>query len=276
MIIEMVKRGIPMPCILFANTGGEKPPTIAYLETFSDWLEQHGYPRVTEVRYKGNHGRYSTLQGACEANAVLPSLAYGGKSCSLKFKAEIQELFLQGRSRGPNKAPGFEPALEAWKNGLKVVRAIGYDAGVKDARREGKSEDDRYVYVYPLREFGMDRLACMESILAEKLPLPIKSSCYFCPASKQGELIWLHAHYPELFMHALLLEEIARPRLTTIEGLWRKSTKTRPGSWVTWALQEKLASREANGTLKLIPHQGPLPPNPDDEILRLTALKKAA
>src|SRR3546814_5636213 len=61
----------------------------------------------------------------------------------------------------------------------------------------GRAEDQRYFYIYPLREYHMDRLACMETILEAGLPLPIKSACYMCPASKPQELIWLHAHHPD-------------------------------------------------------------------------------
>lgn len=271
MIIEMVKRRIPIHAILFANTGSEKPETIAYLPIFSQWLVKNGYPPITIVAYKGNHDRYDSLHGACIANQVMPSLAYGGKSCSLKFKAEVQETFLQGKSKGPNKGPGLPSAISAWSAGLKVVRCIGYDAGAKDARRIGKSEDTRYIYVYPLREFGMDRLACMQTILDAGLPLPIKSACFMCPASKPQELIWLHAHHPDLFMMALEIEEISRPRFTTVEGLWRKSTKKRSGSWVEWAITEGLVVKNSCGTLSLVPHNGRLPSHPDDELLKLTA-----
>src|SRR3546814_19045396 len=90
------------------------------------------------------------------SNKVMPSLAYGGKSCSLKFKAEVQESYLQGKQRGPNQSPGYAPAVSSWSAGLKVVRCIGYDDGAKDARRIGKSEDQRYIYVYPLREYHME------------------------------------------------------------------------------------------------------------------------
>src|SRR3546814_2177361 len=119
-------------------------------------------------------------------------------------------------------SPGYAPAVSSWSAGLKVVRCIGYDDGAKDARRIGKSEDQRYIYVYPLREYHMDRLACMETILEAGLPLPIKSACFMCPASKPQELIWLHAHHPDLFMTALEIEEISRPRFTPVD---RKSTR---------------------------------------------------
>src|SRR3546814_10849396 len=93
----------------------------------------------------------------------------------------------------------------------------------------------------------MDRLACMETILEAGLPLPIKSACFMCPASKPQELIWLHAHHPDLFMTALEIEEISRPRITTVEVMWRKSTKKRSGSWVEWAIGEGLVQRNGDG-----------------------------
>src|SRR3546814_3262688 len=68
-----------------------------------------------------------------------------------------------------------------------------------------------------------------------------------CPASKPQELIWLHAHHPDLFMTALEIEEISRPRFMTVEGMWRKSTKKRSGSWVEWAIGEGLVKRNGDG-----------------------------
>ena len=276
MIIGLVQRGVPLPAILFANTGDEKPETIEYVDIFSRWLQAHGYPGVTTVAYKGNHDRYTTLGGSCLANQVMPSLAYGGKSCSIKFKREVQEAFLFGKGRGPNKKPGFGPAVEALASGLKVIRAIGYDAGAKDSRRSEIPEDARCRYIYPLREWKMDRLDCVKLIISVGLPVPVKSACYFCPASKPLELFWLHAHHPDLFMRALEIEEVSRHRFTTVEGLWRKSTKSRPGSWVAWAIREGLVQRNADGNLVLIPAQGPLPSHPDDELIRLASLKAAA
>jgi len=39
--------------------------------------------------------------------------------------------------------------------------------------------------------------------------VPIKSACFFCPASKHWELYWLAANHPELLERALLLERNA-------------------------------------------------------------------
>src|SRR3546814_16669707 len=133
------------------------------------------------------------------SNKVMPSLAYGGKSCSLKFKAEVQESYLQGKQRGPNQSPGYAPAVSSWSAGLKVVRCIGYDDGAQDARRIGKSEDQRYIYVYPLRAYHMDRLACMSTILEASFPLPIHSAFFIFQAFKPQQLLLIPTHPPHLF-----------------------------------------------------------------------------
>lgn len=276
MAIELVRRKIPVAAFLFADTGGEKPETIAYFDILSKWLRANGYPEVTRVAYQGSHGRYDTLAGNCIANNMLPSLAYGGRGCSHKFKSEVMDAYVLGKSRGPWKGPGLECVAEAKRRGLKVYRAIGYDAGPKDQRRPGIPEDRHFRYVYPLREFGLDRAGCYETILREGLPPPLKSSCTFCPASKPAELIWLHAVHPDLFMQALMIEENAQPKLDKIEGLWRKSTKTRSGSWVTWAISERLAERGDDGIVRLIPHHGPRPLHPDEILARDIAQKIAA
>ena len=266
MLIELVKHEVPIAAILFADTGGEKPETLDYLPVLNDWLRARNQPQVEVVRYRQKHGRYDTLAGNCLANSMLPSLAYGGRGCSHKFKSEVMDAHVLGAKRGLWKGEGMPVAAEARRAGLPIYRAIGYDAGPKDSRRPGIPDDAHFRYVYPLREFMLDRMGCIMTIIQAGLPVPIKSACYFCPASKPAELVWLHAVHPDLFLQALLMEERAQPKLQTVEGLWRKATKSKPGSWVAWAIVEGMAERLEDGSIRLIEHQGPRPPHPDDVI----------
>jgi len=70
-----------------------------------------------------------------------------------------------------------------------------FDCGLKDSRRYAAAESfqdhDRYEYIYPLREWGWDRGRCVEEIVKAGLPVPTKSACFFCPASKPHELATL-------------------------------------------------------------------------------------
>jgi hypothetical protein len=222
-LIGMHARGVRPDLILFADTGDEKPETYAYLPVIDAWLASVGFPAVTVVRFAPVRAPYTTLGGKCLANETLPSLAFGGHSCSLVFKKEPQDRYVAGkRERAPGKGwvtiGGWQPALDAWTAGGKVVKAIGYDNGTADGKRaaryceKGGSETDkaRFDYWYPLREWGWDREECKRQIAAAGLPVPMKSACYYCPASHKEEIDWLADAHPELLARAVAMEDLAR------------------------------------------------------------------
>jgi 3'-phosphoadenosine 5'-phosphosulfate sulfotransferase (PAPS reductase)/FAD synthetase len=80
MLIEFAHRGIRPDLILFADTGGEKPETYAYLPVIQDYLGRVGFPAVVTARYVPTRAEYHTLEQQCLKTGTLPSLAYGGKS----------------------------------------------------------------------------------------------------------------------------------------------------------------------------------------------------
>lgn len=231
LLVAMWRRGIRPDLILFADTGdgdGEKPETYAYLPIINAWLEKVGFPLVTVVRYVPTRAPYHTLEGKCLANETLPSLAFGKHSCSLVFKVEPQEKYIKS----------WAPAIEAWAAGHRVVKAIGYDNGAQDCRRRAKADravakkaanghqDARkYEYWYALQEWGIDRVECLRLIAMAGLPVPMKSACWFCPASTKREVIWLRDNHPPLFRRAINMENGARTGrhgLDTVKGLGRK------------------------------------------------------
>ncbi|MFT3773024.1 MAG: phosphoadenosine phosphosulfate reductase [Minicystis sp.] len=239
MLVGLHQRGIRPDLVLFADTGGEKPETYAYEAVMQRWLASVGFPPVTTVKLgtvNGKLGTYSTLEENCLVNHTLPSLAFGYKSCSLKWKVAPMDRFVEG----------WPPAIEAWTAGRKVTRAIGYDAGPKDAKRAWNiAEDDRYEYVYPLREWGWGRDRCAAEIEAAELPVPPKSACFFCPATKPDELAVLIDQHPELADRIVALEATAKPYLKTIDGLWRKPVTglrggtPRPGSMTEFIVEQR-------------------------------------
>jgi hypothetical protein len=228
MLVGMRRRGIRPDLILFADTGGEKPETYDYLPVIQRWLRKVGFPPVQIVRYVPKwtkRGHYTTLEENCLVNETLPSLAFGRKACSLKWKRAPQDKFVRQ----------WEPAQETWAQGKKVVKAIGYDAGPADMKRGHKLKDDEeYVYWYPLREWGITREKAEAVIRSAGLPVPVKSACFYCPASKPHEIAALCKEHPDLATRIKKMEKVAGPRLRVIEGLWRKATKARPGDMSTY------------------------------------------
>jgi len=226
--------------IMFADTGGEKDETYNYLPIINAWLERVGFPPVTVVRYVPkdfkHYPPYHTLEENCWTNGTLPSLAFGFKSCSLKWKAAPQHSYVKS----------WMPARETWSRGERVLKAIGYDAGPADMRRRnhaGNENDPLYEYWYPLIEWGWDRDRCKAEIAREDLPVPLKSSCFFCPAMKPAEVRELPA---DKLRRIVAMEARAKPRLVKIEGLWRKAVKghrgaeKKPGSMTEFIRDEGL------------------------------------
>lgn len=204
MLIECVKREIPIDLITFADTGGERPHTYAYVDNFSKWCVEHGLPEITIVRKAGNG---ETLEENCLRCNMLPSIAYGFKSCSQKYKIQPQDKFCNN----------WQPAKDEWFAGRKIVKFIGYDAD--EDHRAKIPEDDKYIYQYPLVEWDMGRDECIHVIEDAGLCLPGKSACFFCPSSKPAEIRQLAANYPDLADRALAME--ANAELTTVKGLGR-------------------------------------------------------
>lgn len=221
MLIEMAYRHETVDAILFADTGGERPATYDFLRLFSRWLVEHGLPAIVTV-LKG--GRTETLEENCLRKKMLPSVAYGHKSCSLKYKAEPQNQWV-------NQWP---QAQAAWQRGEKIIKCLGFDA--EESHRARFENDRKYHWRYPLLEWNIDRDACIDIIRSAGLPLPGKSACFFCPNSKPHEILSLPA---DLLQRALVLEDNAE--LHTIKGLGRR-----------WAWAELVKADRAQ--LKLFPN----------------------
>jgi hypothetical protein len=242
MLIEFARRRIRPDLILFADTGGEKPETYAYLPVIQQYLKTVGFPPVVTVRYKPKWAVYDTLEGQCLHTGTLPSLAYGGKSCSLKYKRTPQDRYILARY----------PPAEFVRRVKRIVRAIGFEAGEErrtyahvvkaiglDAREEhrltwaqstpGKAKKSKeawldqnfFHYWYPLMDWGYDRERCKQVIADAGLPVPVKSACFFCPASKKHEIAWLQQNHPDLLERSLEIERNAQAKLKSVKGLGR-------------------------------------------------------
>lgn len=230
MLVALKREGIVPDAILFSDTGGEKPETYAYIDYIATWLARWGAPPVTRLARKpSKRVAYRTLEENCLANETLPSLAYGRHGCSLKWKGTVLDQHLAGVARGPNARPAWPPAQRAWRAGRKVVKLIGYDASGPDQRRRRRiaRESARYHHVFPLQHLEWTRTECVRAIVEEGLRVPIKSACFFCPASKPWELWWLAGEHPDLFLRALALERTAlegrhsRWNAAALGGTWR-------------------------------------------------------
>jgi hypothetical protein len=225
MLCGMIERGIKPSLILFADTSGEKPPTYDYVNGFSAWLVACGYPPITTVRYESKN---ETLENECHVNGTLPSLAFGFKGCSVKWK------------RQP-----MDKAVREWTD-KPVIRAIGIHAG--ESRRGKIPDTEQFHFWFPLIEWGWDQKACEATIVRHGHSLPPKSACFFCPAMTKREVREQAASAPDLHARAVAMEQNARAEggLKYIKGLGRH------WSW------EAIANADA-AQLRLLPDPPQMP-----------------
>lgn len=243
-LVGMAQRGWRPDRILFADTGAEKQETYDFEPVMQDWLAREGFPPIETVCYVPkdflNWPPYYTLEQNCLTNGTLPGISFGPASCSVKWKHAPQHAAVKT----------WRPAQEAWGNGGRVIKLIGFDAGPRDRVRSYSSNPkDAHLYDYrtPLIEWGWDREECKRQIADAGLPVPPKSSCYFCLAMKPDEVAALTPRY---WRRIVRMEARAHPRLRTTEGLWRRRVKgcrgavARPGSMTEFIREKRLLPPE--------------------------------
>jgi hypothetical protein len=105
-----------------------------------------------------------------------------------------------------------------------VVKFIGYDAGEEHRRTNAFAhdiQDKKYKKEYPLIDWGWYREDCIGAIRQENLPMPGKSSCFFCPSMKLHEIRTLYHQHRDLYDRAIAMEDNAKPNLVSVKGLGR-------------------------------------------------------
>jgi len=197
LVVRMVREKMPIDYILFSDTLAEKPQTYQYFDVLNDFLRRSGYPEITVLPPYRDEGLY----GECIRLKRLPSIVYGFKSCSEKWKRRPYLKFIK------------EKGLS------EVVSYKGFDT---DEGHRIKDYDTKFEKVrFPLIDWDMDRMDCVKEIIDAGLPVPTKSACFFCPSSHKQEVQDIKRTNPELMLAAQKMEETAKPNLKTVRGLGR-------------------------------------------------------
>lgn len=231
MLCGLRERGIRPDVIIFADTGGELPHTYEHTALMNAQTQVWWGVEIQTV-YPTRKGQPITLEQDCENKGLLPAISYGRRSCSQRFKHEPMEKRLKELA----KAAGV----------TEIRKAIGYDAGEGHRGRNAPesamlAKGIRETYWYPLREWGWGRAECEAAIARHGLPLPGKSSCFFCAARKPSEVLRLRDEHPDLMARALAMEAKAQARHRSKIGLGGARNL-----WADW-----LANDAAQGKLML-------------------------
>lgn len=186
---------------LFANVGddSEHPATLEYVRNVMvPWATAQGFP-VHELHRTMRDGSTRTLWEEIHREGsraikipvrMSDTGAPGNRSCTSDYKIRVVNKWL--REHGATK-----------DNPAEVCIGISTD---EYQRASNRRPEPTQVALYPLLDLRMDRTDCQNLIAEAGLPVPPKSSCFFCPFHRIQTWREMRRDEPELFQKSVELE----------------------------------------------------------------------
>lgn len=235
---------------LFANVGddSEHPATLEYVRRVAmPFAEAHGLD-LRELQRFSARGPLCDGSAVCAWDDDIDGGVIVCPTCGARFAGERDTPFpdhrpvrtlmgqlLRNGSRSipipmrvANGAPGTRQCTYDFK--LRVVDrwlrehgasddapatvAIGFstDEIERVTTNQGKTKRVAQSKVFPLLDLGLNRDRCMSTIAAAGLPVPPKSSCYFCPFHRPATWQNMARDEPVLFGKSVALERTLNER----------------------------------------------------------------
>lgn len=242
LLVLAAQRVIDFPLFVMANVGddSEEPATLTYVrEIAAPFAAQHGIELVLRNRIKRD-GSTETLWGRLmkEGSRSLPipvrmsNGAPGTRSCTADFKIAVtaRELKQRGAHGGRScpahaiEAPCLAHSRPAGKCRLHPHQQCGSCLPARPAvlgigisvdeiqRANNRRQEPHEQIVYPLLDLRMRRTDCARLIADAGLPVPPKSSCWFCPMHRPSAWQDQAREQPDLFERACQLEDTLNER----------------------------------------------------------------
>lgn len=214
--VLLARKEIAFDAILFCNVGedSENPDTLAYKnEVAVPHARKHGidFVELHKVRRDGSPDTiYQRLTRPGSKSIGIPvrmngSGAPGRRSCTADFKILVVDKWLR-------------------EHGAKTTGAqVGLGISLDEIERVKPNMDPETMAwkqnVFPLLdevEHPLSRQDCMNIIISAGLPVPPKSSCWFCPYHKLSVWQEMRQDQPELFWKSVDLEKFLNQRCASL------------------------------------------------------------
>lgn len=182
LLVYLIKNNYPLDLVIFADTGSEFEHTYKTVQIYKEYCLNKQIPFEIVKSDKG------IIYDYYYNRKITPSRMK--RDCTTKFK--IMPIRQYIRSKYP-------------KNKEKFVFYIGID--YDESHRMRDSDVSYITNQYPLVDNKIGREDCKLLLEQEKLHVPEKSGCYFCPFTKKDGWINLKLNRPELFNKSIILEQ---------------------------------------------------------------------
>jgi hypothetical protein len=249
---------------LFCNVGAdsENPETLSYVREIARPFAERSGLAFHELQRVRRDGSIETIYGeitrpdnrSIGIPVYMSSGAPGNRSCTLDFKIAVCDRWL--------KAHGVKTQLHQeaqvrktwrWLSSVpkdhydehgtpdpvwsfpRPLAVVGLGISLDEFQRMRTNSGLEWKQLdYPLIDLRLDRSQCMNMIAGAGLPVPPKSSCWFCPYHSTRAWQDLRTRRPDLFEKAVELETLINERRALLgkDRVWL-SSKLKPLMRVT-------------------------------------------
>lgn len=201
----------PSDFAVFSNVGddSEHPKTLAFVrDIMIPYANSHGYTVIETHRMvgKGVEARKQSLMARMledpNETGYAPIPVYGDTGKPLRRVCTVDHKIT---------------VVERWIKQQYAVLPVEVQIGIStDEYQRARTQKPEHLKVqrktYPLLDIGWDRNKCLAYIAECGLPLPPKSSCFFCPFHSASTWQELLRNEPDLFERATHLERTLNKR----------------------------------------------------------------
>jgi len=191
---------------LFCNVGqdSENPQTLTYIEEVAKPYAHKNGIELLELQKHRRNGDVDTVYGRLtrpESRSIgipirMANGAPGNRTCTVDFK-----ILVVARWTKRHGAMKETPATVGLGISFDEFQRMRSDSGIEHEKLD-----------YPLITLRLDRSACMQIIRDTSLPIPPKSSYWFCPFHSVQAWQEMRQNQRELFTKAVALEQLINER----------------------------------------------------------------
>lgn len=225
-LVLSVEGAINFPIHIFCNVGedSENPATLRYVEEYAKpYAKKHGITYREVIKRKGR----APAKGTPDERPQETVFEH--------VSSHANRIIIPMRMSG-NGSPGMRNCTNDFKIRLvnRVARELGatndnpaqIGVGISiDEFQRMNSDDPKAPHVhkvYPLIDLRLTRADCETIIHRAGLPIPPKSSCFFCPFQSMAAWQSLKNNQPELFEKAASMERSVNQKRAALgkDAMW--------------------------------------------------------